>query len=98
MSSITKLAAALIRPAPAPPETGNALVPVGPTVTDLEANILRHHADYTNGVCKAASAAVETGGLLLELKARIRSEYGHGFWETYVRNGFHSPPARRRTT
>lgn len=69
------------------PRGSTALVPVR-TAEIIAADIQRSHEDYEASGCKAADKAVETGRLLNELKARVRREFGHGFWEAYVTEKF----------
>lgn len=70
-----------------PQSTATALVPLR-TLTDLATDIRRSHAEYIDSVSRAADRAIKTGALLIEAKERVRKEYGHGFWETYVAETF----------
>lgn len=64
-----------------------ALVPIR-TAANVAADILRSHGDYEASVCRAADKAIETGRLLIELKGRVREEFGHGYWEAFIAETF----------
>ncbi len=69
------------------PAGSTALIPLR-TLADVAADIRRSHSEYEASVCRAADKATETGRLLNELKARVRKEFGHGYWEAYVAETF----------
>ena len=76
-----------IRRAEMLPVGSTALVPVR-TVADIAAEIRRSHNEYEASLCRAADKAIETGRHLIELKAYVRKEFGHGHWEAYVDETF----------
>jgi hypothetical protein len=61
---------------------------VGPSLADDAAAIRRSHNEYEASICRAADKAIETGLRLIELKARVRKEFGHGYWEEYLAETF----------
>ncbi len=65
-----------------------ALVPVPATSDGLAASIQRSHQEYVASVCEAADKAIETGRRLIELKALVKKEVGHGYWEAYIAEKF----------
>ena len=67
------------------PSTALVIVP---TIDGLAANALRLHREYEANLCNAADKAIETGRHLIELKALVRKEYGHGYWEAFLAEKF----------
>jgi hypothetical protein len=67
---------------------GTSLVPVPPSLADLSAAALASHRAYESNLVAAADKAIETGLRLIELKARVRKEFGHGYWEEYLAETF----------
>jgi hypothetical protein len=65
-----------------------SLVPVPPSLADLSAAALASHRAYESNLVAAADKAIETGLRLIELKARVRKEFGHGYWEEYLAETF----------
>ena len=49
---------------------------------------LASHVAYESNLVAAADKAIETGLRLIELKARVRKEFGHGYWEEYLAETF----------
>lgn len=70
------------------PATGTAVATIEPGLADLTAAIRRSHNEYEASVCRAADKAIETGLRLIELKARVRKDFGHGYWEEYLAETF----------
>ena len=60
------------------------LLPGHPRIKELNAQL----ADLDSEMRNAADKAIETGRHLIELKALVRKEYGHGYWEAFVAEKF----------
>jgi hypothetical protein len=83
---VEAVAGALEGAPPASASTAIATIPL--SLADLSAAALASHVAYESNLVAAADKAIETGLRLIELKARVRKEFGHGYWEEYLAETF----------
>ncbi len=54
------------------------------SLNELGREIRAAHADVLSYLSKSAWAAIRAGKDLKSAKARVRNDYGHGYWELWV--------------